>query len=68
MELLRPNTDKAIISPKIGNLPIQAVCKRKNVRHLENLKCILSETKMKLYATVKKTDVEWSLMCSNRNV
>ena len=50
--------------------PAHSSClqKRKNVRHLENLKCILSETKMRLYATVKKTDVEWSLMCRNRNV
>lgn len=42
--------------------------KRRNVKYLENLKYILSETQMKLYAIVKKPDVERSLMCSNRNV
>lgn len=46
---------------------LSCIQNRKNVRYSENLKYTPSETKMKLYAIVKKPDVKQSRMCSNRN-
>lgn len=56
--------------PSRNRQPAHASClqKRKNVKHLENLKYTLSETNVKLYAILEKPDVKWSLMCSNKNV